>query len=95
VHDHGFLGPLVVPLIVGALACAFITFSVAESKGHDGTAWSVGGLFLGPLALMAEVGLPDLKSRKYLRLLAEHQGAIAPEPLASPRLPYEGRYRLS
>lgn len=74
-----FLGPLLFPLIVGALACAFFTFALADSKGHDGTPWSVGGLLFGPLALLAAVGLPDLKSRKYLRLLAEHQGAIEPE----------------
>ena len=32
----------------------------------------LGGLLLGPLALLASVSLPDLKLRRYLRLLAEH-----------------------
>ena len=82
-----FLGPFLVPLIVGAIACGFYTSSVAESKGHDGVFWSIGGFFFGPLALLASVGLSDLKSRKYLRLLAEHQGAIEPEPPQRP--PYE------
>lgn len=83
------LEPLLFPLIVGALACAFFTFTVAESKGHDPYSWMAGGFFLGPLALLAAVGLPDLKSRKYLRLLAEHQGAIEPQPLPPSRPPYE------
>ena len=84
-----FLGPLLLPLIFGALACAFFTFAVAESKGHDGVLWSIGGFFFGPLALLAAVGLSDLKSRKYLRLLAEHQGAIEPQPLPPSRPPNE------
>jgi len=88
--DADFLRPLLLPLIIGALACATFTLAVAESKGHDGTPWSVGGLFFGPLALLAAVGLPDLKSRKYLRLLAEHQGAVEPEPPQP--LPYAPPY---
>ena len=71
------------PLLGVAIVCACYTSAVAESKGHDGAAWFCGGLFLGPLALLASVGLPDLKLRKYLRLLGEHQGALNAEPLAS------------
>jgi hypothetical protein len=83
-----YVGPFLVPLLVGALACAFFTRSLAESKGHNSDVWVMAGLFFGPLALLAAVGLPDLKTRKYLRLLAEHQGAIEPElppPSASSR----------
>ena len=83
-------GPLIIPLVVGAFACAFFTSAVAGAKGHDDFPWMFGGFFFGPLALLAAVGLPDLKSRKYLRLLAEHQGAIEPEPIPPPRPPYEG-----
>ena len=37
------------------------------------------------------VGLPDLKLRKYIRLLAEHQGAVVVEaPTESPALEEEG-----
>jgi len=84
VHGVDFLvlQPLLLPLLVGAIACAFFAYAVADSKGHDGTPWSVGGLLFGPLALLAAVGLSDVKSRKYLRLLAEHQGAIEPEALS-------------
>lgn len=35
----------------------------------------------GPLALLASLGLPDLKTRKYLRLIAEKQGVdLSGEP---------------
>ena len=84
-----FLQPFFLPLIIGAFACAAFTGAIAESKGHDGFIWSIGGFFLGPLALLAAVGLPDLKLRKYFRILAEHHGAIEPQPLPPPRPPYE------
>ncbi len=68
---------LLLPLLW--VACAAYSGQVASSKGHDPVPWALGGFLLGPLALLAAVGLPDLKLRKYLRLLAEHQGALAPE----------------
>ena len=83
-----YLLPFLFPLLFGAFACAFFTSAVAGIKGHDDGPWMIGGFFFGPLALLAAVGLPDLKTRKYLRLLAEHQGAIEPElppPSASSR----------
>lgn len=83
-----YLLPFLFPLLFGAFACAFFTSAVAGIKGHDDGPWMIGGFFFGPLALLAAVGLPDLKSRKYLRLLAEHQGAIEPEPI-SPSPPRE------
>ena len=79
-----YLLPFLVPLLIGAFACAFFTSSLAGIKGHDEGPWMIGGFFFGPLALLAAVGIPDLKSRKYLRLLAEHQVAIEPEPLSPP-----------
>lgn len=86
--DADFLGPLLFPLIVGAFACAYLTQQVAEAKGYNPIDWAVKGFLFGPLGLLAAVGLPDVKSRKYLRLLAEHQGAIEPEPPQVP--PHEG-----
>jgi hypothetical protein len=72
-------------LLLLGVACAAYSGQVASSKGHDAGPWALGGFLLGPLALLAAVGLPDLKLRKYLRLLAEHQGALAPEaPAALP-----------
>ena len=55
---------ILLPLLVVAVVCACYTSAVAESKGHDGAALFCGGLFLGPLALLASVGLSDLKLRR-------------------------------
>ena len=87
--EFEYLLPFLFPLSVGALACAFLTSAVAETKGHGPLAWMAAGLFFGPLALLAAVGLPDLKSRKYLRLLAEHQGAVDKREPLSPSEPRE------
>jgi hypothetical protein len=59
--------------IIWLIFCGY-TGVVAGSKGHDVTPWTVGGLLFGPIALLAAVGLPDLKTRKYLRLLADPEG---------------------
>jgi hypothetical protein len=74
------VGFLLVFLVVVAI-CAFLTSVVAESKGHHRESWFLVGLFLGPLGLLASLGLPDLKTRKYLRLIAEKQGVdLSGEP---------------
>lgn len=62
---------------------------LARAKGHEEVHWFLGGLLLGPLALLASIGLPDLKLRRYLRLLAEHQGAVDREEPLSPPPPGE------
>lgn len=54
----------IVLLLVVAFLCACCTRVVAESKGHDKGAWFFWGFFLGPLALLAAVGLPDLILRR-------------------------------
>ena len=59
-----YLMPYLIPLLFGAFACAAFTGAVAESKGHEPLSWTLGGFFLGPLALLAAVGIPDLKFRK-------------------------------
>lgn len=51
-------------IVVLAVLFACYTSAVAESKGHDTSAWFCGGLFFGPLALLASIGLPDLKLRR-------------------------------
>lgn len=65
--------------LVLALIRAGYSSEVAGSKGHEKLPWFFGGILFGPLALLASLGLPDLKTRKYLRLLAEHQGALSPQ----------------
>ena len=79
-------GPMeIFTLLFICLACAGYTGNVASSKGHDAGPWTVGGLLLGPLALLAALGLPDLKSQKYLRLLVEqHGGEVEQQPPTCP-----------
>jgi hypothetical protein len=68
-------------LLVLALICAGYSSEVAGSKGHQKLPWFFGGILFGPLALLASLGLPDLKTRKYLRLIAEKQGVdLSGEP---------------
>lgn len=64
-----------------AIACGLFAASVAGSKGHDYFSWLFGGFVFGPIALLAAVGLPDLKLRTALRQLAEHQAALSRESL--------------
>ena len=66
-------------LLLLGVACACYSSHLAKSKGHAAGPWALGGLFLGPVALLAAIGLPDLKLQRYLRLLAEHQGALEAE----------------
>lgn len=62
-------------IFVFALVCGGLTQQVANSKGWD-DGWFFGGLFFGPLALLAAVGLPDKKLRNYVRALAEKLEAL-------------------
>jgi hypothetical protein len=66
-------------VLVGVIFAAF-SATLAGAKGYNQTGWAWAGLFFGPIALLAAMGLPDLKLRKYIRLLAEHQGAVVAEP---------------
>jgi hypothetical protein len=54
------------------IAC--LSVSIAGAKGCDQNTWFFVGLFAGLLGLIAIAGMPDLKERKYLRLLAEKAG---------------------
>jgi len=69
-----FIGWIVI--LVFALVCAGLTAEIANSKGWDGTAWFFAGLLLGPLGLLAAVGLPDKQLRNYVRALAEKLEAL-------------------
>jgi hypothetical protein len=66
-------------LLITAVVCSCYSNCLADSKGHNGGSWTIGGLLFGPLALVAAAGLPDLKQRKYLRLIAEQGGAVIKE----------------
>ena len=63
---------LVILIIFVWLPCAFFTLTVAANKDCYVFPWFLGGLFFGPLALIAIAGMPDKKARKYLRQIAEN-----------------------
>ena len=63
-----FIGWIVI--LVFALVCAGLSAEIANSKGWDGAAWFFAGFLLGPLGLLAVVGLPDKQLRNYVRALA-------------------------
>jgi len=49
------------------IVCGAYSAIVAGSKGHQSITWFIGGLLLGPIALIASTGLPDLELRRLLR----------------------------
>ena len=63
-------------LVIVWFASGFYCGVVADAKGYDGTAWGLGGLFFGFIALIAVAGLPDRKLRRYIRQIGEKQNAI-------------------
>ena len=93
-----------IPLLI-ALSLLFASFSwtVAQSKGHEAGWWFFGGLLFGPLALLASIGLPDLKLRRAINDLLPPptfgQGPrdldpperIQRRPSSAPQNPVEGR----
>ena len=70
---------LVILIIFVWLPCAFFTLTVAANKDCYVVPWFLGGLFFGPLALIAIAGMPDRRTRKYIRLMAEKLEAIEPD----------------
>jgi hypothetical protein len=66
-------------VLITAVVCSCYASGIAGSNGHNVASWTIGGLLFGPLALVAVAGLPDLKQRKYLRLIAEQGGAVIKE----------------
>jgi hypothetical protein len=49
--------------VIYFLSCPFFTAAVATSKGHSGIVWFLAGLFFGILALIASVGMADVRSQ--------------------------------
>lgn len=65
---------MIVFLIISWIACGLVAMSVANAKHCDGLLWLLGGIFMGPIAVIAAAGLPDRKLRRTMRLIAEAQG---------------------
>ena len=56
-------------------SCALFTALAARDKGYNESNWGIGGFVFGPLALLAMAAMPDLRSRRLLRMIVESQGA--------------------
>ena len=69
---------LAVTVVIYWIACGIYSGEAAIAKGHGRWPWFFGGLFFGPVALVMASGLPDLKLRRYIRLMAENQGVNLP-----------------
>ena len=64
-----FLLWLVLSVVIG-----FVCTVTGGNKGVGGVRWFVLALLIGPFALLAVAAMPDLKTRRILRLIAENQG---------------------
>ena len=64
-----FLWWLAASVVVG-----FVCTVAGGNKGVGGIRWFVLPLLIGPFALIAVAAMPDLKTRRILRLIAEKQG---------------------
>jgi hypothetical protein len=59
-------------LLIFWILCGLFASVVAGNKGHNGFMWALGGFLLGPLALLATLGLGDRETqRKQNDLLEE------------------------
>ena len=64
-----FLWWLAASVVVG-----FVCTVAEGNKGVGGIRWFVLALLIGTFALIAVAAMPDLKTRRILRLIAEKQG---------------------
>ena len=73
-------------VITGAFCSA-----VANEKGYNAFWWFILGFLFNLVALIAVVGMPDRKLRKYIRQIGEKQNAISPEPDYEKDAPYSDK----
>ena len=77
-YETQWLDSLLIIFLFVWLPCAFFTVNVAANKDCYVIPWFLGGFFFGPIALISIAGMPDRRSRKYMRLIAEKLEAIEP-----------------
>ena len=65
---------MIIFLILLWAICGLAAMSVAKAKDCNGLLWLLGGVFMGPIGVIAAAGLPDRKLRRTMRLIAEAQG---------------------
>lgn len=67
-------------LLVSWLISAFLAHHVANAKGACGACWFLLGVFFGPLALLATVGMPDFYTRREIVELRYAIQELASQP---------------
>ncbi|MCX5950719.1 MAG: hypothetical protein NT158_06025 [Cyanobacteria bacterium] len=72
-------GTQMMVLFLVNLICAGLAFAVAESKGHRTWIWLLTAFLLGPLGLLAAVGLSDRKTHRLLASIARASDQIEGE----------------
>ena len=60
--------------LVASVVIGFLCTVAGDNKGVGGVRWFFLSLLIGPFALLAVAAMPDLKTRRILRLIAENQG---------------------
>ncbi|QNI98425.1 hypothetical protein [Synechococcus sp. RS9902] len=65
--------------LVASVVIGFVCSVAGSNKGVGGIRWFVLALLIGPFALLAVAAMPDLKTRRILRLIAEQQGGSLTE----------------
>ena len=51
----------IVCVLGGMASCSVLAYIVASAKGLNRVAWAVAGLLVGPLALFALIGIPQVE----------------------------------
>jgi len=72
-------GTQLMALFLLNLICAGLAFAVVESKGHRSWIWLLVAFLLGPLGLLAAVGLSDRKTHRLLANIARASDQIEGE----------------
>src|SRR4029450_13276486 len=69
---EGHMG-LAVVLIIGGCVCGIASAVIGSSKGRDGVAWFLTGLFLGPIGVLMAIGVtgPPLSAMRKCPMCAE------------------------
>ena len=65
--------------LAASVIVGFVCTVAGGNKGVGGVRWFILALLIGPFALVAVAAMPDLKTRRILRLIAEQHGVRVTE----------------
>jgi hypothetical protein len=68
---HFSYGAFIFPYLIVGFLFGSMCAGIASTKGLSAGRWFANGLLFNFVGLIAIAGMPDLKSQKYLRRLAE------------------------